>query len=112
MTKMTKFKYAVMFRVKHFPNLIVRLFTLDKCYICEECHKIHKRDGEELRLEGSDKSHRTAGKYWFCSVSKDCYNKLWSKVRGTLMADIIRDLELDKEAMQSNVWVPDSVEEY
>lgn len=112
MTKMTKFKFSILFRVKHFPNLIVRLITLDKYYICEECHKIHKRDGKELRLEGSDKSHRSAGKYWFCSVSSECYSKLINKVRGTLMADIIRDLELDAEATKSNVWIPDSVEEY
>lgn len=112
MTKALKIKYGILFRVKHFPNLIVRLATLDKYYICEECRKIHKRDGKELRLEGSDKSHRTAGKYWYCSVSNYCHNKLRSKVRGTLMIDILRDLELDAEAVQSNVWVPDSIEEY
>lgn len=111
MNRLKKLWYGILFRVKHFPNLIVRLITLDKYYICEECHKVHKRDGKELRLE-SDKAHRTAGKYWYCSVSKDCYNKLWAKVRGTLMADIIRDIELDAEAVKSNVWIPDSVEEY
>ena len=60
------------FKIKHFSNLLVRFFTGDRYYICEECHKVHKRDGQEIRLElggGKLLAHRL----WYGSVSKDCY---------------------------------------
>ena len=41
----------MLFRIKHIPNMLVRVFTVDKYYICEECHKLHKRDGKEIRLD-------------------------------------------------------------
>lgn len=73
------------FKIKHFKNLLIRVFTLDKYYVCEECHKIHKRDGKEIRLEevpGKLLSHRL----WYGSVSRECYTKLNNRIR-TQLAD-------------------------
>jgi hypothetical protein len=67
------------FRLKHFKNLLVRLFTKDTYYICEECHKIHKRDGNELRLDqGSGLIYNS---WWYGSVHIECYKKLINHVQ-------------------------------
>ena len=30
----------MLFRIKHIPNMLVRVFTRDKYYICEECGEL------------------------------------------------------------------------
>ena len=47
LTKIKRIYYNIRFKILHFPNLLVRFFTKDTQYICEECHKIHKRDSKE-----------------------------------------------------------------
>lgn len=79
----------MMFKIKHLGNLLIRLFTMDKYYVCEECHKIHKRDGKEIRLEdggGKLLSHRL----WYGSVSRECFIRQQEKVRR-----LFRDAMLD-----------------
>lgn len=71
------------FKIKHLGNLLIRFFTRDKYYVCEECHKIHKRDGKEIRLEeGSGRllSHPL----WYGSVSRECFDRQQEKVRRML----------------------------
>lgn len=76
------------FKIKHFGNLLVRFFTKDKYYVCEECKRIHKRDGYEIRLEeGSGRllSHPL----WYGSVHKSCFNKQQAEVRRLLRDAIL-----------------------
>lgn len=105
MTKLTLFTHRLLFRVKHIPNLLVRCLSYDRYYICEECHKIHKRDGKELRLEGPDDEHRSAGKLWYGSVSHQCFMDQQLRVNMMLRNAIIKKLEED-------LWIPDRLEEY
>ena len=77
-----------MFKIKHLGNLLIRIFTFDKYYICEECHKIHKRDGKEIRLEcggGTLLSHRL----WYGSVSRACFIEQQNKVRKMLRESLL-----------------------
>jgi hypothetical protein len=60
------------FKIKHLKNLLVRVFTGDKYYVCEECHKIHKRDGNEVRLD-EDKEHLRFYPLWYGSVGWECF---------------------------------------
>jgi hypothetical protein len=60
------------FKIKHLKNLLVRVFTRDKYYVCEECHKIHKRDGNEVRLDG-DKESLRFHPLWYGSVGWECF---------------------------------------
>jgi hypothetical protein len=105
MTKLTLFTHRVLFRVKHIPNLLVRCLSYDRYYICEECHKIHKRDDKELRLEGPDNEHRSAGKWWYGSVSHQCFVDQQLRVNMMLRNAVIKKLEED-------LWIPDNIEEY
>ena len=68
------------FKIKHFKNLLVRFFTRDKYYVCEECHKIHKRDGKEVRLD-KDKEHLLSHPLWYGSVGRKCFIAQQEKVR-------------------------------
>lgn len=63
------------FRIKHFGNLVVRLFTKDKYYVCEGCHKIHKRDGKEHRFDRC-RDHLMYNYLWYGSIKIDCFEKL------------------------------------
>lgn len=77
------------FKIKHLGNLLVRFFTKDKYYVCEECKRIHKRDGMEIRLEeGSGRllSHPL----WYGSVHRDCFNKQQVEVRKMLREAIFK----------------------
>lgn len=59
------------FKIKNFKNLLVRFLTRDNYYICEVCQKIHKRDGEEIRLEYAH--GRKTHYLWYKSVSMECF---------------------------------------
>jgi hypothetical protein len=83
--------YSIRFKVKHFPNLLVRLFTKDSYYICEECHKIHKRDGKEVRLD-EDKKHLMSHPLWYGSVGWECFVAQQRHVRKVLREALLKDL--------------------
>lgn len=68
------------FKIKHFPNLLVRFFTRDHYYICEECHKIHRRDGKEIRLDKPLK-HLMSHPLWYGSVGRECFLKQQRELR-------------------------------
>lgn len=71
------------FKIKHLGNLLIRFFTRDKYYVCEECHKIHKRNGKEIRLEeggGRLLSHPL----WYGSVDRECFDRQQERVRQML----------------------------
>lgn len=70
----------MLFRIKHIPNMLVRVFTRDKYYICEECHKLHKRDGKEIRLD-EPIEHLMVNPIWYGSVSRDCFIAQQIRVR-------------------------------
>lgn len=76
------------FKITHFGNLLVRVFTRDRYYICEECHKVHKRDGREIRLEeggGTLLSHRL----WYGSVCRESFIAQQRKVRELLRKSML-----------------------
>lgn len=70
------------FKLKHFKNLLIRIFTRDTYYVCEECHKVHKRDGKEIRLENTPgiRSYYL----WYSSVSEQCYIDSMQKLRNLM----------------------------
>lgn len=57
---------------KQLPNLLVRVFTLDNFYVCADCGSIHRRDGEELRLDHEDESILMSHPIWYGSVKREC----------------------------------------
>lgn len=67
------------FKVKHLKNLVVRLITRDSYYVCEECHKIHKRDGNEIRLDNS--TGLLSNRWWYGSVSRECFMELRKRMK-------------------------------
>lgn len=64
----------IKFKVKHIRNLLVRTFTIDNYYVCEDCRHIHKRDGKEIRLD-EEKEGLLCHYLWYGSVHVDCYCK-------------------------------------
>lgn len=78
----------MLFKIKHIPNLLIRIFTRDKYYICEECHKIHKRDGQEIRLD-EPREHLMSHPLWYGSVGHDCFVEQQLKVRKLLRESLL-----------------------
>lgn len=88
LTKTKRIYYDIRFKVLHFPNLIIRFITKDKYYICEECHKIHKRDGKEIRLD-EPLEHLMSHPIWYGSVSIDCFIKQQREVREAIRKSLL-----------------------
>ena len=62
---------------------IFSIITFHKFYICEDCHKIHKRNGNEFPICGG----------WYRGhifVSYDCANSTISKARKALADSVIK----------------------
>jgi hypothetical protein len=78
----------MLFKLKHIPNLLIRVFTKDKFYICEECHKIHKRDGNEVRLD-EPREHLMSHPLWYGSVGWDCFVYQQRRVRKILRESLL-----------------------
>lgn len=78
------------FKIKHLGNLLIRFFTRDKYYVCEECHKIHKRDGREIRLD-EDVEHLMFHPMWYASVGRACFNRqqenVWKMLRDAMLGN-------------------------
>ena len=82
----SKLYWIMRFCVKHVPNLIVRRFTNDKYYICEECKKTHKRDGKECRLDVTDgMGELMLNRWWYSSVCNKCYFETMNAVNNMLI---------------------------
>lgn len=62
---------------------IFSIVTFHKYYICEECHKIHKRTGNEFEACGGWYRHHVF-------VSNDCANKVISNARVALRDAVIK----------------------
>lgn len=88
LSKSKKFYYSVRFHFLHIPNLLVRVFTKDAYYVCEECHKIHKRDGKEIRLE-EPREHIMSHYLWYSSVSRSCFIKQQREVRESIRRSLL-----------------------
>lgn len=84
----------MLFRIKHIPNMLVRVFTRDKYYICEECHKLHKRDGKEIRLD-EPIEHLMVNPIWYGSVGLACFIRQQKRVRKILREALLKDLTED-----------------
>ena len=62
---------------------VFSIITFHKFYICEDCHKIHKRNGNEFPICGG----------WYRGhifVSYDCANSTISKARKALADSVIK----------------------
>lgn len=75
----------IKWKIKQFPNLIIRLVTLDHFYVCDECHCIHKRDGMEIRFD-DDPEHLMFSKWWYSSVCREGFENVMNEV-----AQVLRD---------------------
>ena len=73
------------FKTKHISNFLVRLLTFDMYYVCEECNKIHKRDGKEIRLD-EPRENLIHCHWWYGSVCRKSYTELFNRIR-----QLIRD---------------------
>lgn len=80
--KLRRKYYSVRFKIKHLRNMLVRVFTRDNYYVCEECHHIHKRDGKELRLDKDE--YIMSNQIWYGSVKHECFVKQQMEVRKLL----------------------------
>lgn len=88
LTKLKRIYYSIRFKMLHLPNLFVRFFTKDTYYICEECHKLHKRDGQEVRLD-EPKEHLMSHPLWYGSVSRACFIKQQREVRESIRKSLL-----------------------
>ena len=77
-------------KIKQFPNLIVRLLTFDNCYICDECNKIHKRDGTEIRFDDFDPKYLISNRWWYGGVCRKGYEDTMNRVAKLLRDEIIK----------------------
>lgn len=76
------------FKIKHFPNLLVRFFTRDRYYICEECHKLHRRDGREIRLD-EPREHLMSHPLWYGSVCRESFIEQQVRVRKSIRNSLL-----------------------
>lgn len=84
----------IKWRIEHIPNLIIRLCTFDHFYVCDECHRIHKRDKKEIDLGGDFKYGKLlANKWWYGSVCHECFNKVMNKAFTVIHDEIQRRME-------------------
>lgn len=88
LTKIKRIYYGIRFKILHFPNLLIRFFTKDVYYICEECHKVHKRDGKEVRLD-EPREHLMSHPLWYGSVGIDCFIKQQREVRESIRKSLL-----------------------
>lgn len=71
----------IKWKIKQFPNLIIRLITFDHYYVCDECHCVHKRDGTEIRLDiECDGLKLMFNKWWYGAVCREGYNRTMDRV--------------------------------
>lgn len=69
--------HHIKWKIKQFPNLIIRLITFDHYYICDECHCVHKRDGTEIRFDIDDGiGELMSNKWWYSSVCREGHNRV------------------------------------
>lgn len=81
----------MLFRIKHLPNLLIRFFTHDRFYICEECHKVHRRNGKEIRLD-EPREHLMVHPIWYGSVGWECFMRQQRRTRKLLRDALLKDL--------------------
>ena len=79
--------------IKHIPNLVIRVISHDKYYICEECGAIHNRDGDEIRLD-TDYKHLMSNPIWYGSVACKCFEKQQREVSRLLHDAMVKRLGL------------------
>lgn len=68
---------------------VFSIVTFHKYYICEECHKIHKRTGNEFEVCGGWYEHHVF-------VANECANKLMRDAMKSLHNAILENLN-DRE---------------
>lgn len=83
--------YILPFELRHIPNAAVRIITRDRCYVCEDCHRIHKRDGQELRLDNPEFWQLMSHPIWYGSVAEDCAAKTIQKARDILRQSCLKE---------------------
>ena len=76
-------------KIKQFPNLVVRLITFDRCYICDECKRIHKRDGKEIRFDDEPK-HLLLNKWWYGGVCQKGFEETMNRVSKILKEGVVK----------------------
>lgn len=83
-----KYKINYKWIIKHIPNLIIRVITFDKYYICEKCNSIHRRDGKELKMDIDQEPSLL-----YKSVSFECYVKQQREVGELLRKSMFKQLQ-------------------
>ena len=81
--------HHIKWKIKQFPNLVIRLCTFDHCYICEECHRIHKRKETDIRLD-DDPKHLISNKWWYSAVCRKGYENTMNRVAKLLRDEIMK----------------------
>lgn len=65
-------------KIELIPRIFIKLITRNKYYICEDCHKIHKRNGAEFDINLN----------WAITVNNNCANntikKTYELLRNTI----------------------------
>ena len=80
--------HHIKWKLKQLPNLIIRLITFDHCYICDECHCIHKRDGTEIRFD-DDPKHLMLNRWWYGGVCRKGFEDTMNRVSELLRESLI-----------------------
>lgn len=88
--------HLIKWYLKQFPNLILRLITFDRCYVCDECHRAHKRDGTEIRFD-DEPEHLINNRWWYGGVCRqgceDCMNKVATLLRNDIVKSFCEKVE-------------------
>lgn len=79
----------IKWKIKQFPNLIIRLATFDRYYVCDECHCVHKRDGTEIRFD-DDLKHLMSNRWWYGGVCRKGYEDTMNRVVKLLRDEIMK----------------------
>jgi len=83
--------HHIKWKLKQLPNLIVRLVTFDHCYICEECHRIHKRKETDIRFDNeSDIGRLMSNRWWYGGVCRKGYEDTINRAVNLLRDEILR----------------------
>ena len=75
------------FYIRNFKNLVVRLVTFNRYYVCDECRKIHRRDGSELDLTPEIK-YRGAWVWWYPSVCQQGVEDVMGRASSAIKSSI------------------------
>jgi hypothetical protein len=67
-------------KIQLIPRIFIKIVTNNNYYICDSCHKLHKRKGKEFDLNSK----------WAITVNYECSNKSINKAKNLIIDSIFQ----------------------